>query len=552
MSNIEVKDKAQPTGQNNNSAAELAKKTYATGSIFKTILKITFPVFILMIVNSLYQMVDTIMAAQMVDYGADVFGESSALSGHFMGSIAAQYIMPLVMLALAMSVLINVGYGTMFSQKMGAGDVEGAKSATSTALWATFILGMFTVIFGVIFGPMIIRANIPNSYFEGNLSELGETIYRDSQMTCFIYLLAIFLSGFQGVVSRQLRAEGHIKSMSYLPLIAIPFNVLFDWVFMGPMDMEVTGAAIATLISMGITSLVTYAYAISARKKEKTLFSFTAFNGGINYKILIPIFMIGLVPFFMQALRIYDIELASQLIKHFVEDIPVPNTIIGTTPIDVDGTIYNVSNEIIYKLNEMGSWSTFFTAAMRPMMLIMMPGVAVLQAGSAFLGYNYGAKNYHRVNKGILVMIAVMLMYAFPSWVLLLILSKYVLVWFGAQTSYDVSTWGDYGQDMINIHRIIIALGITNCFVMAPNAYVISTKRFKAGLSMQVINLVVVYTIVIFTMFYIFKGQSNYPYFYTYNAIFTAASAIVASIMLGTILFFDHKKLKKEGHVDTH
>lgn len=531
MSNVKQGAKAQETGHKPNAAAELARKTYANGSIFKTIIKITFPVFILMVVNSLYQMIDTIIASQLVDYGYDAFGKVA--EGAYKGAITMQYIIPMVMVSMAFTVLINVGYGTSFSQKMGAGDVDGAKRSTSTALWLTFILGMFSLSFTVTAGPAIIRANMPDFLFDENfplgdnivdLNPLGNTMYKDAQWTCFIYVFAVTVSGVQGICSRQLRAEGHIKAMSYLPLLSIPFNIGFDFFFMGTLDMEVSGAALATLIAIGITSSTTLIYSYAQLRKGKTLFTLKAFKEGIDGKLAIIMLIIGIVPFAMQMFRLYDSELAIQLITNLVEKIPGDN-----------------------KFEEAGHWSTFYTAATRPMMLVMMPGVAVLQAGSAFLGYNYGAKNYHRVNKGIIVMIGVMLLYATPSWLLLLIFSRYVLVWFGVGGSYaHVET------TMIAIQRIIIGLSLFNILAAAPNAYVISTKRPKTGLMIQVVNLIGIYTAVIFAMYYSFAGTENYMWFYTYNAIFIGASALFAITVLGIVILKDHKRLVASGHVDAH
>ncbi len=550
-----IKETGQAPGSNK--AAAMAAKMYGGKSIVKTVFKITFPVFILMIVNSLYQMVDTIMAAQLVDYGSD-WGIHA-----FSGSIVMQYIMPTVMLCMASTVLINVGYGTMFSQKMGAGDTQGAKASTSTALWATTIVCGGVMIFSIAFGGLIIDWNMPSSIAN---APFGDDIRQDAYWTNVIYALAIFVSGYQGVVSRQLRAEGHIKSMAYLPLISIPFNIFFDWLFMGALGTLAVGAAYATIISMFISTGAIFIYARLASKKETTLFAFNDFLGKFDAKIFLPIVMIGIVPFFMQFLRIYDIQLAAQGIKHLMENIPSVSDAFDFAGANPDAVselkliyagelspelaaestqqLYSMLSE---SLKEVGNWTTFFTAAMRPMMLIMMPGVAVLQGGSAYLGYHYGAKNFNRVNKGIGVMILVMLTYALPSWILLLILSKNVLFWFGA-----TNTLAEVSPEMIQIHRIIIGLSIANCFVMAPNAYFISTKRFKPGLALQLINLVLVYTIVIVSMYFAFSGTNDYMYFYTYNAVFMAISAIISMIMLGTIVGLSHNKLKKEGHVDTH
>ncbi len=518
MTNVKQQGPAKSTlSPKQQKAAELARKTYTEGNVFKIIFKITFPVFILMIVNALYQMVDTIMAANFVDYGADIFGQDYA--GVFKGAIAMQYILPIIMISMACSILINVGYGTMFSQKLGAGDAEGAKSSTSTALWVTFILGMSYLSFCLLAGPSFIKWNMPPELFTGPIKPLGEEILRDAQLSALIYTLTIFLSSFQAVASRQLRAEGHVKSMSYLPLISIPFNIGLDYVFMGMLGWGLAGAATASLIAIGITSFLTYAYAMHAHSKGTTMFSFSHFNGGINWNLLKPMLLIGMAPFLMQVFRIYNIELSSQAVKHLVG---------------------NIEGDPMTVYQQVGYWTTFYTAALRPMMLIMMPGMAVLQAGGAYLGYHYGAKNYSKVNEGILVMLLVMFIYAAPSWIILLSFPQYILFVFGVGSSP-----ADITSTMMLLDRLIIGFAILNCIVMAANSYFISTKRHKIGGLMQIVNLLIIYTIVIVSVYFAVK-DNHQQFFYLSNSIFIACQAGVAALLLGVTISKDNKRIKRK------
>ncbi len=479
---------------------QFGKDTYGNGPIFKTIMKITFPVFILMLVNSLYQLVDSLLAANLVEYAGE--------SAHWTGAQTATMIMPIFAFAMAVTILTSFGFGTIYAQKLGAGDEKGAIEAQSTAFWGTVIVNIFLLVFIFLVTPHLV------DFLMGSVK--SEEIRSDAIMSAYVYTIVIVISSFQGVLSRTLRTEGHIKSMSYIPLISIPINIFFDIVFMKWVGMGVVGAALASMIALTITFSITIGYTLYAKKKEQTHFRISNLKAGINFKLLGFIVFIGLTPFLMQILRSYSFTVNLFMIKDITN---------------------SISTETYTQ------WMAFFSAATRPMTLILMPAMAVMQSGAAFLGYNYGAKDYKRVNKGVESMAVAMVIFALPQYIILLIITKYLLLGFGVTN--EVINSG-LGNDMLLMHRTWTAVSILSMSQGLTLIYLMSTKRNKYAVPLIVWNQFIVFTVVYVSFYLGFRGDEvNYWHFFFANptsAIILSVSSI--SLLIGVIIP-DNIRLKK-------
>lgn len=495
------------TKKTNVSQQQLGAELYGKGSIFKTLIKITFPVYILMLVNSLYQIVDNLLAANLVDYGVEGWS----------GAQTAMSILPLFAIVMAVTILTSFGFGTIYAQKLGAGDKEGAIEAQSTAFWGTLMVNVILMLLILVVTPTYVNAFINEN--SGIPASLIDGIKKDAIYSAYIYTVVIIISSFQGILSRTLRTEGHIKSMSYIPLISIPVNITFDIIFMGVFDMGVVGAALASLIALSITLVITIAYVLYAKSKEKTNFRISNLKKGINFKILGLIAIIGLTPFLMQFLRAYAFTLNLSLMKNLTSGIVMSNGV----------SAYN-------------EWMVFFSAATRPMTLIIMPAVAVMQSGAAFLGFNYGARNYKRVNKAMELMVVIMILLALPQYILVLSITKWLLIGFGV--SSELLNTVD-GSHMILMHRCWTAISLLSMTQGLTMIYLMSTKRNKYAIPLIIWNQLIVFTIVYVSFYFGFKGDTeNYWHFFFANPVSSIFLAISSISVLLAIIIPDNIRLK--------
>ena len=169
---------------------------------------------------------------------------------------------------------------------------------------------------------------------------------------------------FQGLgfgMNNMIRAEGHAKIAMFTMIIGAVANALLDPLFIFVFHMGVAGAAIATVISMAITS----AWVLLHFTGNKSGLRLHTVNMRLEKRIVLGIFSIGMAPFAMQlAGSVINALFNIQLIKYG-----------GDLAVGAMGIINSVA------------------------MMVVFCVIAVNMASQPIIGFNYGAKQYHRVKK---------------------------------------------------------------------------------------------------------------------------------------------------------
>ncbi len=448
---------------------------YAQGNTFKSLFIMTLPVLVLMLTNTLYQLIDSAIAANMVSYG----------SGHLTGSVVTMIAMPVMLIMMATISLTNMGFGTIFAQRLGQKDEQGAKEAISTMhITNIIIIVIGMAISFIMVKPWLALMGVDLNSIGGLTVDGGSmTLHTDAILAMVIYAVAIGFSSFQGIISRQIRSEGHIKAAAYLPLLSIPFNIVFDIIFMGPLNMGASGAALATLLSSFVTTGAVIGYTMVLSKRGETYFSFSVFKLGVDWKLFLLMVMIGLAPFTLQMGRAYNQILSMTLLKD---------------------------------IGSVGSLQLMSSVA-RPMMLIMMPVFAVIQTAGAMIGYNYGAKNHKKVSETVYSSFALVFLFAVPQYILIMAWPQSMFWLFGAKDFVaDSTNWVHVtnGGNAINMmvsmskeqahvaYLSYMGLSIIASFPAIMIIYYLSTRRVGYAMIQTFISFFLVFTIVILSFYY--------------------------------------------------
>lgn len=165
---------------------------------------------------------------------------------------------PAVMLLQAFGSLIGAGGAVLISQKHGAGEFEQEKTLFSQTLFLTLAASIF--LFAVTF-----------PFLENILSWLGATpgmmpiSLRYAQVLTLGLILAIFMT----VCLEVIRNDGHPTLSMILMIVGLGGNILLDWLCIFYFDLGTFGAALATVCSMGISSLLGVLYFISPLTRLK-------------------------------------------------------------------------------------------------------------------------------------------------------------------------------------------------------------------------------------------------------------------------------------------
>lgn len=270
---------------------------------------------------------------------------------------AANITTPLFMIMMALSGIIGTGASSYISRCLGKSDYEKASKVLSSGITICFSLGLLTSVIGSTFISPIVNA----------LGAVEEN-YSFALDYSLVLLLgaAIIMSNF--ALGQLLRSEGStIVSMTGM-LIGTIVNTILDPIFIFILHMGIKGAAVATVLGNAFGLI----YYIVFYLRGKSMIKFKFKNISFEKDIWREIFSIGTPSSISQVLMGVAVMLGNNLAVSYGN-----NTVAG---MGVASKIMTIGTYIF-----MG-----FSVGCQPL-----------------LGYNFGAKNYNRVQeiikKGMLI-----------------------------------------------------------------------------------------------------------------------------------------------------
>ncbi|GMO66643.1 MAG: MATE family efflux transporter [Treponemataceae bacterium] len=205
-----------------------------TGNPFRLILSYSLPLFFGNLFQQLYSMADTVIVGRLLG--------ANALAA--VGSTG-----PMNFLVLGFVSGITAGCAVITAQRFGAKDESGVRRsvAMNIMLNALFCI-IITVISVATVNPVLSLVNTPQEIFADASGYI--TIIFSGIGTMILYNVAACL----------LRAVGDSKSPLYFLIIASILNIALDIVFIYFFGWGVAGAAWATVVSQGISGIVSVIY----------------------------------------------------------------------------------------------------------------------------------------------------------------------------------------------------------------------------------------------------------------------------------------------------
>jgi putative MATE family efflux protein len=153
---------------------------------------------------------------------------------------AVNVIFPLFFVMIGFGNGIAVGTSQALARRIGAMDRRGANAVASQAVMMTLVI---SIVLATVFTLMADRLIL----MSGGASNLE---------ACMAYAIPIFLSIpsilLGGLFGGLLRSEGAAKRSMAIHVVAAVMNIVLDPIFIFVLDMGLTGAAIATAVSMTI------------------------------------------------------------------------------------------------------------------------------------------------------------------------------------------------------------------------------------------------------------------------------------------------------------
>ena len=239
-------------------------------SIAKLLIMFVIPIWLGTFFQQLYNTADAIFVGRFVG--------KAALAA--VGGPTAQ----IVTLLIGVFVELAAGCSVIIAQYYGAGNGRKVGRALHTAMAIALICGVAITALGLIFTPMLLKS----------MNVQGD-VYTMSRTYLNIYFSgAIFITVYN-LGASVLRAIGDSKRPFYYLVVGCLTNIVLDYIFIYWFEMGVAGAALATVISQGLSSVLL----VRALRKLPAEYRLRFRKIGIRMNILKRMLRIG-VPESMQ------------------------------------------------------------------------------------------------------------------------------------------------------------------------------------------------------------------------------------------------------------
>ncbi|WP_195336133.1 MATE family efflux transporter [Paraclostridium bifermentans] len=211
---------------------------------FSSLIKFTIPSIVMLVFISLYTIVDGVFVSRFVN--------TDALS-------AVNIVYPFLNIVIAVAVMLATGGSAVIAKKLGENKSREAKENFTLIVLIGFILGILISLIGFIFSNKI-------------LNLLGST--DDLYKYCIDYFSALLVFAPAFIVNLLFQyltiTAGKPKVGLTLTIIGGLTNMILDYIFIVPMNMGISGAAIATGMGNLIPSVLGTIYFM----KKKSIIHF--------------------------------------------------------------------------------------------------------------------------------------------------------------------------------------------------------------------------------------------------------------------------------------
>lgn len=217
-------------------------KLMGEDKISKALITLAIPAIIGMLVNAIYNLVDTMFVGRL---GTSAIG-------------AATVVFPLFMLIGAFGLTFGVGSGSYVSRLLGKGEVEQASRTASTAVATTAVAAIFVTALCLVFIEPILR-----------IFGATPTIMPYAIDYARIIVAGAMFTMLNMCMNNLLRAEGSAKMSMVALVIGAGLNIILDPIFIFAFGMGIKGAAVATVVSQIVSTIFLLNYYLRGHSVAK-------------------------------------------------------------------------------------------------------------------------------------------------------------------------------------------------------------------------------------------------------------------------------------------
>lgn len=316
---------------------QLVDNQLGTAPIGKLLLKLALPAITAQMINALYNIVDRIYIGRLPGEG------SLAIAG-----LGVAF--PIILIISAFSALVGMGGAPRAAIKMGEGDNDGAEKVLGNSTCFLLVLSAVLTVFF-----MLAKEPILNLFGASPQTLPYALDYLSIYLVGTVFVqLALGLNAF-------ISAQGFASTSMMTVLIGAVINIVLDPILIYGCGMGVKGAALATIISQGVSALWVLLFLLG----KKSTLRIKVQKMKLDPKVLLPVLALGVSPFIMQATESLVQLTFNAGMKQYGNDAYV------------------------------GAMAILFST----MQVVMLPAQGLGTGGQPIISFNYGAKQYDRVKR---------------------------------------------------------------------------------------------------------------------------------------------------------
>lgn len=327
--------------------------------IGKLLLRLALPTVAAQLINMLYNIVDRIYIGHIPEIGA------KALTG-------VGVCMPLILIVSAFAALVGYGGAPRASIAMGRKDNEAAEKILGNCFTVQILISVILTVALLIWNRDFLMAFGASE----NTIEYGVRYMSIYALGTLFVEVTLGLNSF-------ITAQGFAKTGMLSVLIGAVANIILDPIFIFGFDMDVQGAALATILSQAMSCI----WVVWFLCGKKTTLKIRRKNIGITPKVVLPCLALGVSVFVMQASESVISVCFNSSLQKYGGDIAV-------------GAM------------------TILTSVMQ---FAMLPLQGLGQGAQPIISYNYGAGNMKRVRRTFRLLLQSSLAYSTVLWLLILL-----------------------------------------------------------------------------------------------------------------------------------
>lgn len=339
------------------------KNFLGTEPVGKLLLKLALPAIAAQLINLMYNMVDRIYIGHIPETGA------LALTG-------VGVCMPVILIVSAFAALVSMGGAPRASIYMGKQENDTAEKILGNCLTLQIVLSAVLTVILLVFGrPLLLTFGASENTIDYAVSYMK--VYAVG--TVFVQLTL----GMNAFITGQ----GFARTGMLSVLIGAVCNIILDPVFIFGFGMGVSGAALATIISQGVSAV----WVLAFLSGKKTILKIRRKNLGINGTVIFPCMALGVSPFIMQSSESVIMVCFNSSLLKYGGDIAVGAMTILTSVVQFS----------------------------------MLPMQGIAQGAQPISSYNFGAGNADRVKKTFRLLLAACLTFSMALWLAIMIAPQF-------------------------------------------------------------------------------------------------------------------------------